>query len=173
MTSATSEPTSPPAQEVKKPETDHKKIKIGDILAFIDYTKVTSVLNGGRDLQVQSLATKISGYAVHGLELVETALTADQFTKEEKLPKTKLTEVLQNAGHRPFTVVFTKADGTERTLRGRWLSNEFSNQGYTLVEDLDVPEDKTAKRSNRIRQVDNREIKSIIIGGTKYSLKEK
>ena len=43
MTAATQEPQ---VQAEKKPEVDHKKVKVGDILMHIDYVKVTQVNQG-------------------------------------------------------------------------------------------------------------------------------
>jgi len=76
----------------------------------------------------------------------------------------KAAEILVNAYHRPLTVCFVKNDGTERTLRGRLVKPE-PLLGRSTVEDLDVT------NGNRLRLVDHRTIKWIVVDGTKYTVK--
>lgn len=76
------------------------------------------------------------------------------------MSKSDLLDLMTNAGPLPFTVEFTKQDGTKRTLRGAFLGLE-PHFGRSIVSDLDVGE---------TRQVDNRTIESLIINNIKYEV---
>jgi hypothetical protein len=100
---------------------------------------------------------------VHGKELIESAFSADQYSAEEKVTKTRAAEILSTAYNRPFTVCFEKQDGKERVLRGRLVEPE-PLLGRSHVEDLDVVE------GHKLRLVDHRTIRYIIVNGTKYTV---
>jgi hypothetical protein len=53
---------------------------------------------------------------------------------------TRIAEILITSPNRPLTVCFTKKDGTERVLRGRWIAQE-ALMGRSFVEDLDIAKD--------------------------------
>lgn len=83
--------------------------------------------------------------------------------KQELIPLTRAAEILSTSYEKPFSVCFTKADGTERQLTGRLLSTE-PLLGRSFVEDLELVRD-------RIRLVDHRTIKWIIVDDTFYVVK--
>ena len=153
-------------------ETEHvthpikvSKIKDGDLMAFVYYTKVKSV-KAGRPivLEVQNLDKESTDFQVHGKELIEKGFSADQFEEEIKVTKTRAAEILISSHNRPLTVCFEKTNGQERVLRGRLLTPE-PLLGRSMVEDLDV----TGK--NRLRLVDHRTIKYLVVQGVKYVVK--
>lgn len=142
------------------------KIKAGDLMAFIYWTKVRSVSGSGQSLtlEVEDLDNNNDPIRVYSKQLVEKSFSADQFEKEEKVTKTRAAEVLVHSTNRPFTVSFQKTDGEERVLRGRLVKPE-PLLGRSMVEDLDL------KGVNRLRQVDHRTINYLIVDGVKYVVK--
>lgn len=136
-------------------------VKKDDLMAFILYGKVKSKTTGS--LQVVNLDDK-SEFFVEGNELIEKSFSADQFNSEVKLGKQALAEKLIHAYNRPFTVCFTKTDDADRVLRGRLIEPE-PLLGRSMVEDLDL----TGK--HRLRLVDHRTIKWLVVDGIKYVAK--
>lgn len=138
-----------------------QNIKRGDILCLISYVKVDSKSSFGEKIEVSDLEVD-QQYTVSGKELIERLYTADSFDSEEKVTKTKLAEIfVTKTGNLPFTVVFEKKDGSERTLRGKLVSSE-GFLGYSMVVDLD---------KKAVRQVNHNTLKSLIVGGKRYVLK--
>lgn len=83
---------------------------------------------------------------------------------------TQLAEILAGAGLAPFKVTWAKQGsgktaGEIRTMRCRLIDQDLS--GRARVEMLDDP----AEGDNRLRLVDNRTIKSIVLRGVFYILK--
>ncbi|MEK6932591.1 MAG: hypothetical protein AABW56_02235 [Nanoarchaeota archaeon] len=138
-------------------------VRKGDLMAFVDYVRVDQVLNGGNDLKVYDLDSKFD-FKVLGKDLVEKSFSADRYEDEKKVTKTEAAELLIKAYNRPFTVGFTKSDGSSRTLRGRLLSPE-PLLGRSHVEDLDITS------GSRLRLVDHRKIEFLIVDGIKYVAK--
>lgn len=145
--------------ERKKNPIVASKVRQDDLMAFIYFAKIKKNVNGIH-LSVQDIDNN-SNFSVNGSELIESALSADYFAEEEKVTKTHLAEILINSSNRPFTVCFDKADGTERTLRGRLIAPE-PLLGRSTVEDLDV------ETGNRMRLVDHRTLKWMVVDGVKY-----
>lgn len=145
---------------------DPKKIKVGELLAVISYVKVTDVVRPGHEIMVKDVETG-GEYAIKGAPLIERCSSADQFTDTKKLTKTELAEKLTTSYNRPLTVVFEKADGSERTLRGKFLSHE-QLLGRSYLEDMDLD-----KNANNSRLTDHRTLRSLIVDGVKYLLKGK
>lgn len=139
------------------------KIKKNDLMAFIYYVRVKDVSGNGTHLRVQDVNDG-QFIDIRGQDLVETALSADQYTTEEKVSKTQAAELLVHSINRPFTVSFQKTDDTERVLRGRLVRPE-PLLGRSMVEDLDL----TTK--DKMRQVDHRTINWLIVDGVKYLVK--
>ena len=135
--------------------------KVGSIVCITKYAKVKS--SNGNSLTVTDLHDG-GDFQIIGKELQEACMSADKYDETKKMTKTELAEVLATSYGKPFSVVFDKADGSERTLRGRLLSSE-SYLGRSSVEDLDVAGD------NKLRLVDHRTLKSIIVDNIKYTLK--
>ena len=144
--------------------TQPQKIKVGDIVSLQYYTRVKSVANNGLTLLVNDLDDgKMSEIQVVGEHLIARSFSADQYHEEYRITKTQAAELLVGSVNRPFTVSFTKSDGTERVLRGRLIKPE-PLLGRSMVEDLETA-------GERIRQVDHRTINWIVIEGTKYIVK--
>ncbi len=143
--------------------TDPKKIKVGDLMAIMHYVKVKTVNHATNELLADDM-DQVSTMKISGKDLLENSFSADQFAEEKKVGKIQAAEALVNSINRPFTVSFEKADGSERILRGRLVQSE-SLLGRSMVEDLDAPKD------NRVRQVDHRTIKWLIVDNVKYIVK--
>jgi len=139
-----------------------RNVKTNDLMAFIYYAKVDTN-DYGHTLKVFDIDNEKDMW-VQGQPLIENSFSADQYESEEKVTKMKAAEILVHAYNRPLTVCFVKADGTERTLRGRLVKPE-PLLGRSSVEDLDI------KSNNRLRLVDHRTLKWIIVDGTKYVVK--
>ena len=103
-------------------------------------------------------------FTVHGTALIERSASADQFNDEVLVTQTELAEKLVSSWNTPFTVVFTKKDGSVRTLRGRLINHEHL-MGRSRVEDLDIA------TGSRFRLVDHRNLISLVVGNVKYVLK--
>jgi hypothetical protein len=96
--------------------------------------------------------------------LIERGFSADQFQEEVQTTKTRAAEILISSHNRPLTVCFEKSDGSERVLRGKLVTPE-PLLGRSMMEDFDI------KTGNRLRLVDHRTIRYLIVEGTKYSVK--
>lgn len=136
-------------------------IKKGEVLSSTMYL---TVLDKDKDsIKVRDLNGQ--QFTVKGDKLIEQSMrSAAQFDQEVKVNKTEAAEKLINAGDTAFTVVFNKADGTERTLVGTLIDTE-NHMGRSNVTDLQVT------TGNPLRQVDHRTIKSLVLRGTKYVVK--
>jgi len=137
-----------------------KDIKTGEFLSFTQYLKVLS--------KTKDSITVNNQYGeeleICGVDLIETLHSAGQFSKTVKASKHEMVEALQHAKDKVFTVCFIKADKSERILVGHLNSIE-AHLGRTQVVDLEVP---VGDRTEGLRLVDNREIKWVVLDGTKY-----
>lgn len=149
-------------------KTDPAKVKVGDILAFVNYVQVQEVGSDaskqpGTKLKVKNVDTG-EVINIEGKGLVENALSADFFQEEVPTSQSNLIDILMRSYNQPFTVVYEKQDGKERTLRGRLIKPD-TRRGRSDVEDLDnEPKD-------RYRQADHRTLSTVVVGGTKYTQK--
>jgi hypothetical protein len=146
---------------------DPAKVKPNDLMAIIYYVKVGLVDKNHQGMVVKDISRGLSEIRVNGSELISSSLSADFFEKEVKATMTDLLEIFTTSPNRPLTVCFLKKDGSERVLRGRWLS-EVPKRGYSYCEDMDVV--KTDKEKG-IREVDHRNIQWLVVDGVKYVLK--
>jgi hypothetical protein len=149
-------------------ETIPNNVEVGDIMSITHYVKVNSTsINGGDtdNIVVESLDDGMGEFQVNGPPLIRKMKTADRYNSQEAVTQTALAELLLDSKNAPFTVVFEKKDGSLRTLRGRFLASE-PLMGRSKVEDLDI------KGDQRIRLVDHRTLKSIIVNGVKYALSD-
>lgn len=141
---------------------DFKLIKPGEVLSSTMYLTVLSK-------DTDSIKVKDNfgrEFTVKGPKLIEeTMSSASQFGKEEKISRTKAAEILTSAGDTVFTADFVKQDGSDRTLVGRLVENE-NLMGRSNVIDLQ----ETA--AHKMKQVDHRTLKSVILKGTKYTVKK-
>jgi hypothetical protein len=140
-------------------------MKKNDIVSYTSYAKITSI--GTNNVSVIDL-NNLTDYSINGKELLAQLVSADDFKSTEKCTKTELADKLANVGSFPFTVVFEKQNGETRTLRGLMLKVE-NGLGRSNVIDLDLPK---ADKANRMRQVDHRTLKSLIVNNVKYILKK-
>lgn len=153
--------------------TNAKNVKVNDLMAIVNYVKVNNKVTAnisGRNhtrISVTDLDSNMK-FDVTGDDLVNKMLSADQFNKTEKKNKTELAEILIAAWNKPVTVCFLKQDNSERILRGRLVSSEHL-LGRSMMEDLDLDQ---SDPSQRLRQVDHRTIKYIIVDGIKYESKK-
>lgn len=101
---------------------------------------------------IKNIVNKIRRF-IHPPVLGGTVPTEDEFAnveiglhpfpkKDEVLntsrrkSRTDIVELMKNSGGRFFTIVFVKADGTERTINGQVKKDEFyDNQGYILFRE--------------------------------------
>jgi len=148
---------------------DCAKVKVGDVMAFVYYGRVCGVnagQSGGHRLRLDGVGPGAPrGFDVEGDLLIVNAHSADQYHKEVRAAMTRVARYILDAGIRPFTVSFTKQDGSERTMHCRLLGDDAETiLGRVMVVDLD--KGLTAKAE--IRQVDLRTIKWLILDGVKY-----
>jgi len=141
------------------------KVKKNDLMAITFFVKVKEVLSGSA-LLTTNLGAGAPEIKVDGVDLIESATSADQYQEEQTVKKTKAAEILVSSYHRPFTVSYVKEDGKERTLRGRLISHNIL--GRCLAEDMDIADSK-----DRLRQVDLRTINYLIVDGVKYTVDKK
>jgi hypothetical protein len=142
------------------------RVKVGDLMAFVYYVRVKKVDPAVPSLVVEDLDHDQGDFAVAGTRLISGAFSADQFQEEEKVTMTRAAEILIASYNRPLTVCFIKQSGGLRVMRGRLLKPE-PLLGRSHVEDLDVP------GRSRLRLVDHRTIKYLIVDGVKYIVKRK
>ena len=166
------------AKMTKKPKVEVKtdvantnnsvaKVVPDDLMAIVSFVRVIDVQQEffSKDWEVVLVDVDNSEkYTVKGKQLVEVMYSADQYAETRQVTKTEMAEILSTSYNTPFTVVFEKASGEERTLRGRLVSSEVL-MGRVWVEDLDLP-----NTESRLRQVDNRTIKSLVVKNIKYVL---
>ena len=173
---ATSTKTKPVAattakNDTAKPErTTHKtnpsRVKPGQIMALIDWVEVTYINDTATVMHVKNLGTSgAKTFKVEGRDLIESGLSADLYEEEQMVTKTRAAELLVTSPNRALTVCFEKQDGTDRILRGRLVAPE-PLLGRSHVEDLDIP-----PTEHRLRLVDHRTIKYLIVEGVKYNVK--
>lgn len=137
--------------------------KVGNLVAVTFWTKVDRVESSDK-LLVEDLDSGNKFY-IQGKDLVNRTLSADEFSKTEKITKTAMAEKLVSLYGKPFTVQFTKENGDLRVLRGKLVSSE-PLLGRSYVEDLDIP-----MGQHRLRQVDHRTISYLICDNIKYVVK--
>jgi len=137
--------------------------KVGDLVAVTFWTKVDRVESSDK-LLVEDLDSG-NKFHIQGKDLIDKTLSADEFSKIEKVTKTEMAEKLVSLYGKPFTVQFKKENGEIRTLRGKLVSSE-PLLGRSYVEDLDIP-----MGQYRFRQADHRTILWLICDNVKYVVK--
>lgn len=143
--------------------TDPSAIRPGDVIAIVTYARVVANLRYNQTLQVQDLDRHGTPFEIKGDELARDCFSADRFAEEVKLARTKICKILMTrCWGVPFTACFVKENGEERVMRCRYLENE-ETDGRSRVEDLDV-----ARGENRVRLIDHRTLKWLIVRGVKY-----
>ena len=137
------------------------KVSKGDVMAFTYWGRVENVAANGLSLDVLDLDNGTK-FQVTGTDLIEKAWSANQFLSSETCSRTWAVELLVSAKNVPFTAVFTKKDGEERTIRCRLFGVQEPLMGRSRVQDLDEPV------SDRIRQIDHRTLSALILNGCRY-----
>jgi hypothetical protein len=172
-------PKPPPVAESPDARRRHKvrpeKVKAGDLMALVHFVRVREVASEGTSMRVHDLnfGAARGDINVNGRSLIENAFSADQYEEERRVSMTRAAEVLVASHNRPLTVCFIKQGskktgegaGEERVLRGR-LVEANGLLGRSLCEDLDLPEGQS-----RLREVDHRTIKYLIVDGVRYVVK--
>lgn len=149
----------------KTHKTKPENVKSGDLMAIMYYVKVKDKARDNQSMRVTDLDGNPGGdITVTGKDLIASSFSADSFQEEVKVGKLEAAELLISSHNRPLTVCFDKSDGTERILRGRLVSHE-GLLGRSMVEDLDITD------KNRLRQVDHRTLKWLVVEGVKYVVK--
>lgn len=138
------------------------KISVGEHISYTDYLTVKSINKADGSIVVKN--TSGNEMTVRGKTLIEGMHSGNQFSTTEKLSRTAIIEKLEQAGDKVFTVVFLKADSSERTLTGHLLAVE-PKMGRSSVRDLNI------QSGNPIRLVDHRTIMSLIFDNVKYVAK--
>lgn len=162
-----------PAGGRKQHKVSAERVKPGDLMALVHFVRVLEVAPGGESMKVHDLDHDRGDLNITGRSLVENALSADQYEEEVRVTMTRAAEVLVASHNRPLTVCFVKQGskrtgegaGEERVLRGRLIEPN-GLLGRSLCEDLDLPEGQS-----RLREVDHRTIKYLIVDGVKYVVK--
>jgi hypothetical protein len=141
------------------------EIKMSEVYEIVAFTKYAKVLEDDGDTILAMDLDSEKKFKIKGTGIRTAFKSSDAFSVSYNMNRTEIVEKLISAGDTPFTVVFVKKDGKLRTLRGRLCKDSETTDGRSQVEDLDK------KQSDRIRQVDHRTIKSLIIDGTRYVAK--
>lgn len=162
MTTKTKDESTNAIETPKAHKPKYEDIKPGDLHAFVYWGIIDRKLSG-ESVSVKSVDKDGPGsFNVHGRSLNESSFSADQFHETRKASKTEVAEILVKSFNIPFTVCFVKQeDETERVLRGRLIAPE-PLLGRSHVEDLDITD------GHRIRLVDHRSLKWLIVNGIKY-----
>ncbi len=172
-------PSPAPVSEAPEGRKRHKvrpdRVKPGDLMALLHFVRVREVAPEGNAMVVHDLdhGADRGDLNITGRALIEGAFSADQYEEEQRVSMTRAAEVLVSSHHRPLTVCFVKQGskktgegaGEERVLRGR-LVEPNGLLGRSVCEDLDLPAGQ-----NRMREVDHRTIKYLVVDGVKYVVK--
>ena len=147
-------------------------MKKDDIVLISNYSKITFVNDDSTVIHIENLYNPSQKIKIEGKDLIDKMKSADFWTDEQKLGLINIATKLVEAGDNPFTVCFLKANGDERILRGRLLET-VPLLGRSTVEDFDavietIDANGEVDSSDRIRQVDHRTIKWLIINKVKY-----
>jgi hypothetical protein len=141
-------------------------IRVGDLMAVVQYAAVVHVADGGCRLGLRDVDTGVA-WERYGDVLVERMQSADRYAEVIPTNQSNVIDVLVASFNRPLAVAWVKKDGEERILRGRFIGEE-PRRGYSWCEDLDIPADD---KRGRLRQVDHRTILWLQVGGVRYEVK--
>ena len=134
-------------------------LKKGDYFSIVQYYQFEGVEQEG--IKVGAIATNVMNdqRTYVGQEIVEKCVdSAAYYTEEERVNRTKLAELLEQAKDAVFTVKFTKKEGEQRVMIGHLLQIE-PKMGRSYVFDLE---------NKGTRLVDHRTLDWLIIKGKKY-----
>ncbi len=134
-------------------------VRVGDIMSFVYYGRVTDV--SYNKIELQNIDDENDTLYVVGQQFINDSSSADKYNEVKRITKTHAAELIVNSHGKPFTVVFVKKNGQQRKMRAR-LVNPEPLLGRSIVEDLDL------SPVDRVRQVDHRTLVSLIIDNVKY-----
>jgi hypothetical protein len=168
------------------------QLKVGDRLSRVSYMEVVG--RSGSNFTVKN--EEGMEWSIAGSLLQNEAYCASQYTAEREVSRTEMIEALESAGDSVFTVVFDKKisqkdivetlqaldsvptkktdlnklaksmlAGSERRMVGYLASTE-PKMGRSTVVDLEVP-----ATEHRLRLVDHRTVKELILRNVRYVLK--
>lgn len=166
----------PLASERSVHRPDPNKVKAGDLHRFTYYAKVTQNVpsRSGHKILVNDVDRDGAEFGVDGDPLIVHSQSADQVHEEVQWPLTKVAQLLTELDHvQVFTACFIKqpkkgeTEGEERVIHARLLPSPETSLGRSMVEDLDLP----GPTEKRIRQIDRRTLKWMILDGVKYTVK--
>lgn len=135
--------------------------KKDEIISITRYCRVDSNEDG--TVNVTDLDSGLE-FSIKGKSLQSQCVSSDKHAEIVIVTRTELASIFVGCKGVPFTVVFKKAKGDLRTLRGRLISSE-GYLGRSFVEDLDNP------IGDRSRQVDHRTLESLIVNNIRYEVK--
>lgn len=167
-------------------------LKVGDRLSRVSYMKILG--KRGNSFSVEN--EEGMQWTIAGSILQNEAFSATQYTDEREVSRTEMVEALESAGDSVFTVVFDKKTsqksivaalseldelpnkktqlnklakammaGEERRLTGYLASTE-PKMGRSTVVDLEI-----ATTKHRLRLVDHRTVKELVLRNVRYTLK--
>ena len=137
-------------------------IKKGDILGDLHYFTVTDISETGAFFKDVDTGEEWSVPIKYMDIALKDAWHTENYATELKRCRSEVIRILLEAGVRPFTVEYVKANGENRKLRGIFIKGE-PTMGRSIVKDLDKTEDN-------IRMVDHRTIKSLVIDNIKFTV---
>jgi hypothetical protein len=142
-------------------------VEVGHVMAVLHFVTVTQVQKNGRDpiLIVEDVSknNSIGEFRIEGKKLIEKCLSADLYAEEVFVSQTEVIKKLMASQNRPLTVKWTKKNGEDRTLRGRYVGEE-ALRGYSWCIDLD-------EGGDAMKQVDHRTLQFLIVDGVKFTVK--
>lgn len=144
---------------------DATSLKEGDVLSRLSYYVVTDLPRySGDRVGLRRIGDKCNIRVP--IDVVESECFSTCFDNEVFAPMTEVVDWFHRAGDAVFQVVFTKANGDERTLVGHHigLGGKDTIFGRTTVRELVV---EGGELKEQERQVDCRTIKSVTYGNTR------
>jgi len=140
-------------------------IKAGDLVSTTRFLKVNrrKTVTDRPVLEVTDVHNGLD-FEIRGQDLVNQLDTANDFDTTEQISKTDLAKKLTESYNVVFSVCFDKANGEERILRGRLMKPE-PLLGRSHCEDLEIED------GHKLRLVDHRTLKWMIVNGVKYTVK--
>jgi len=95
--------------------------------------------------------------------ITPTVMKAKKIKKDKKISKSKMVDLMENAGGKFITVTFEKKNGDTRTMNCRVDTAQFMNsQGYINVHE------NGGSKGTRYRQVNPRTLLGLKINGKSY-----
>lgn len=150
-------------------------LKPGDRLSRISQLVVVDTMLGGSP---EGPVLKYHMRNEHGFEywidgkIIESEMYSADHTQGDvqKVSQTSIALRLMSSRDAIFKVCFTKKDGSERILRGKYISHD-PVFGSSRVVDLDLVNPPNSPENDCIRQVRHDQIKWLNLRGVRYEVK--